>query len=79
MKLYQILTELVKNPLVPRFYRELRDYYLSIDKINESSAIDYLIECKFGGKNDSFDDSSIGAEQRRYDTANFGVDSTITS
>ena len=58
MELYKILIDLVKNPLVPRFYRELRNYYQYAGKINEVTAFDFLIEHKFNKKDDTINNSS---------------------
>lgn len=73
MNLYEVLFNLVESPLVPLFYRELRDYYMQTDKPNEAAAFDHLLEHKFGKKDDSIDNSSDDSEQRRNDKTNFGI------
>jgi hypothetical protein len=57
MDLYKILNNLLENPLVPRFYRELHEYYTNNGKLNEAAAFTYLIEQKFD-KNDQFNSTS---------------------
>lgn len=74
MELYKILANLVQNPLAPRFYRELRDYYLRVGKANEAAAFDQLIEHKFGKKHDSVDNSPANSEQSGNNQADTGVD-----
>lgn len=59
MNLYKVLFNLVGNPLVPRFYRELRDYYIRMDKPNEAAAFDHLLEQKFGKKDIDQNDKNV--------------------
>lgn len=42
-----IYLNLIKNPFIPKIYRELRDYYKSIGMDNESNAFVYLLKIKY--------------------------------
>ena len=65
MEIYQILLAILDKPDVPKFYRELRDYYQKIGKANEVSAVSYLIENKFEKKDAiKLDDSNDNQGQR---------------
>lgn len=52
MDVYKIIANIANNPLIPRHYRELRDYYERTGKKELALAFSSLIEHKFG-KNDS--------------------------
>lgn len=56
MEIYQILLGILDKPNVPKFYRELRNYYQSQKMLQEAAAIDHLIEKRFE-KNVTLDDS----------------------
>lgn len=45
--LYEILTNIVICPTIPKNYRELKEYYLNYKLTNESEAIS-LLEKKYG-------------------------------
>ena len=77
MELYQILINLVKHPSAPRFYRELRDYYLKSGMFNEAAAFDRLLEHKFGEKNDPINDSFASEKQRENNRTDVEFDTTI--
>lgn len=47
MDLLQILLQILDKPNVPKFYKELYNYYKSKNMQNEMEAIHYLIEKKF--------------------------------
>jgi len=48
----QSFLSLIENPLIPKFYRELSEYYDKKGEENISSALSNLIELKFN-KNDT--------------------------
>lgn len=62
MDIYKIVTSIANNPLIPRHYRELRDYYEHTGKQELALAFSSLIEHKFG-KNDSTDNSYSDRQQ----------------
>lgn len=67
MELSDIFFNLLNKPDVPRFYRELRDYYASIHKFNEAAAFDHLVEKRFGKNNGkATDDSSCNPEPQEH-------------
>lgn len=64
MDLAQIFHSLLDKPDVPKFYRELRLYYLEKNMLHEASAIGFLLENKFGKNNEkSTSDTHIDEEQ----------------
>jgi hypothetical protein len=62
MEIYKILLEILNKPEAPKFYRELSNYYEKNKKIQEASAIKYLLEQKFK-KNESPNSSNISEKQ----------------
>jgi hypothetical protein len=54
MDIYRIVANIANNPLIPKHYRELRDYYERTGNHELALAFSYLIEHKFS-KNDSTD------------------------
>jgi len=56
MDVYRIVANIANNPLIPRHYRELRDYYERTGKLELALAFSSLIEQKFG-KNGSTDNT----------------------
>lgn len=62
MDIYRIVASIANNPLFPRHYRELRDYYERTGKQELALAFSYLIEHKFG-KNDSTDNTHSDKQQ----------------
>lgn len=75
MDIGYILANLVKNPFAPRFYRQLKEYFLSISKKNEAEAVDFLLKTRFG-EDVTFDDSDAPQGQRSDDSASTGFDKT---
>jgi hypothetical protein len=64
MDLAQIFHSLLDKPNVPKFYRELRLYYLEKNMLHEASAIGFLLENKFGKNNEKpAGDTPIDQEQ----------------
>jgi hypothetical protein len=55
MELHEIFLAILDKPDVPKFYRELRNHYQSINKLQEASAISYLLKKKFEKKDESID------------------------
>ena len=55
-EVYNILLSIIEYPNVPRFYRQLRDYYIRIGKNKESLAISKVIHQKF---NDNSSNNNI--------------------
>jgi len=47
MELAQIIFSILEKPEVPRFYRELQSYYITLNMTQEAQAIAHLIEKKF--------------------------------
>lgn len=62
MEAYKILLAILGKPDAPKFYRNLRDHYKNNGFINESAALDHLIEKKFG-KKDVNNDPDAGQKQ----------------
>lgn len=52
MQPYQILIDILDKPEAPKNYRKFKEYYEKNHMLNEASAIDYLIEKKFGKNNE---------------------------
>ena len=63
MDLAQIFHSLLDKPDVPKFYRELRLYYLEKNMLHEASAIGFLLENKFGKNNENPIDNSTYSEE----------------
>lgn len=63
MNIYEILTALIDKPDVPKFYRELKQYFENHNLTNEASAIGYLIENKFEKKHESIINNSDCCEK----------------
>lgn len=61
MEIYKILLEILDKPNTPLFYRKLKIHYQNKGRLNETSALDYLIEKKFE-KKDSSDNSNVSQE-----------------
>ena len=56
---YQIIIDILDKPEAPKCYRNLKKYFVECNMLKEASAVDFLIEKKFGKNNDNtFDDSS---------------------
>ena len=53
MQLHEIFLSILDKPHIPRFYRELQNFYNDAKMYDESSAIVFLIENKFGKKNEN--------------------------
>lgn len=47
MEPYKIISEIIKDPDVPKFYRMLQEFYRKKNMENESNAILKLLEIKF--------------------------------
>ena len=63
MDIANIFSSILDKPDVPKFYRELQSYYQKNNLHNESLAIGFLLENKFGKKNEeSSHDKHIGEE-----------------
>ena len=62
MEIYQIFLAILDKPDVPKFYRELRSHYQNNGMSQEASAIDHLIEKKFGKKDVSVNNSHNNQE-----------------
>ena len=58
MEIYKILLAILDKPDVPKFYRKLRDHYQNNGFLQESSALNYLIENKFDKKDVSSTNNS---------------------
>lgn len=63
MEIYQILLAILDKPNVPKFYRELRQYYQTIGMLHEASAVGHLIENKFEKNDNTFNCSNDNKEQ----------------
>lgn len=63
MEIYEILLAILDKPDVPKFYRKLRDHYQNNGRLNEVSALNYLIEKKFEKKDVAHpNNSNVGQE-----------------
>jgi RAB protein geranylgeranyltransferase component A len=61
MDVYEILVSLFDKPEVPKFYRELKNYYAENHMTHEAAALDHLIEKKFEKKDvEQTDNTDIG-------------------
>lgn len=49
-ELQKIIINIIKNPNIPKSYRELSSYFKSKNKKIETEAINYLLEIKFNEK-----------------------------
>ena len=58
MKIYNIIVNIIQNPLIPRYYKELHDYYEFVEEKELTLAFSYLIEHKFN-KNDSTNNTHV--------------------
>lgn len=68
MQINEIFLSILDKPNIPRYYRELHQFYLSHNLNEEAAAIAYLVENKFGKKNEnSSEHTNIGEGQSRND------------
>lgn len=56
MQISEIFLSIIDKPFIPRYYRELYQFYLTHNLTEEAAAIAYLIENKFGKKNEGSSD-----------------------
>ena len=52
MQINEIFLSILDKPCIPRYYRELHQFYLNHNLVEEAASIAYLIENKFGKKNE---------------------------
>ena len=61
MDIAKIFSSILDKPDIPKFYRELQSYYQKNNMLNESLSIGFLLENKFGKKNEeSSHDNNVG-------------------
>lgn len=65
MQPYEIFLSILEKPNVPRYYRDLLSFYRNSNMPEEAAAIDFLIENKFGKKNDEVIDDHTDNDQRQ--------------
>lgn len=65
LKLFNLLTDMVEKPFVPKFYKDLQSYYESKGMKNEADAFEYLLKEKFKNDNSSDDNSERRADNQR--------------
>lgn len=63
----KIFSSILEKPDVPKFYRDLQSYYDKNNMIQESSAIGFLIENKFGKNYGKSIDSPDASEKQQRD------------
>ena len=64
MEIYEILLAILDKPNVPKFYRKLRSHYQNNERLNEVSALNYLIEKKFDKKDVTIPNNSDACQEQ---------------
>jgi hypothetical protein len=63
MEVSEIFFDLLKTPNAQRWYRELKNFYLKNNYVEEADAINYLLEEKFGKKNEKTSDDTSSTQE----------------
>jgi hypothetical protein len=73
MDLFKILGRLAENPNAVKMYRDLQAYYEQAGRNEDAQAVNYLIETKFGKKNDAGNITNAGEGSQTGDSSVPGV------
>ena len=68
MDLHVILGRLANTPDAIKVYRDLQMYYTEVGRTEDAQAVDYLIETKFGKKDDAIDGANVSERQLQPDS-----------